>query len=133
MNGVSEYLSRIGPPIDRVEWESSLIPRAEELMAEISHNGLVRHDGRHIPLTTPSGKYACALLDVVFQETKMVDYNIIIHPIEFSHEQEEMRIILQTAKGGLLPFTLLNVFFKNGTINKVYVTSPEGRTNRVGL
>ncbi|OGE26149.1 hypothetical protein A3C26_01325 [Candidatus Daviesbacteria bacterium RIFCSPHIGHO2_02_FULL_39_12] len=133
VNGVSEYLSRIGPPIDRVEWESSLIPRAEELMAEISHNGLVRHDGRHIPLTTPSGKYACALLDVVFQETKMVDYNIIIHPIEFSHEQEEMRIILQTAKGGLLPFTLLNVFFKNGTINKVYVTSPEGRTNRVGL
>lgn len=133
VNGVSEYLSRIKSPIDRVEWESSFIPRTEELMAEISHNGLVRHDGRHIPLTTPSGKYACALLDAAFQETKEVAYNIIIHPIEFSHEQEEMRTILQTARGGLLPFTLVNIFFKNGSINKVYITSPEGRTNRVGL
>ena len=59
--------------------------------------------------------------------------NVFLRTIEFSNEQEEMRIMLQTAKGGLLPFTLLNVFFKNGTINKVYVTSPEGRTNRVGL
>lgn len=133
VNSVSEYLSRIKPPIDRVAWESSLITRTEQLMAEISHNELRRHDGRHIPLTTPSGRYTCALIDAAFQETKKVAYNIVIHPIEFSHEQEEMRIILQTAKGGLLPFTLVNIFFKNGSINKVYVTSPEGRTNRVGL
>lgn len=130
---VSEYLSRIKPPIDRIERESSFVPTAEELKVKISGKELRRSDGRIIPLTTPSGKNTCALLDAVFQATKEVDYNIIVHPIEFSHEQEEMRVILQEAKGGLLPFTIINVFLKNVSISRVCVTSPEGRTERVGL
>lgn len=130
---VSEYLSRIKPPIDRIERESSFVPTAEELKVKISGKELRRSDGRRIPLTTPSGRHTCALLDAVFQATKAVDYNIIVHPIGFSHEQEEMRVILQEAKGGSLPFTIVNIFLKKTSISKVYVTSPEGRTDRVEL
>lgn len=129
----AEYLSRIKPPVDRIERESSFVPTAEELKVKISSKELRRSDGRRISLTTPSGKNACALLDAIFQATKTVDYNIIIHPIEFSHEQEEMRVILQETGGGLLPFTIVNIFLKNVSISRVYVTSPEGRTERVKL
>lgn len=132
-DGALEYLSMIGLPIDRVEWESRLIHGAEALMARLSSKVLRRNDGRQISLITPSGRYACALLDAVFQGSKEVDFNVIIHPIGFTHEQEEMRMILQEAEGGLLPFTLINVFFKNGSISKVYTTEPNGRTTRVGL
>lgn len=127
-----EYLSRIQPPFDRVVKESEFVPEAERLMCEIAGRGVKRLDGRPVALITESGRMACAALDAAFQGVKEADFNIIIHPIQFKHEQEEMRMVLLTARGRL-PATFVNIFFKGRDINRVYVTSPEGETQRAGL
>lgn len=124
-----EYLSRIAPRVDRVEMESSFAPRAQEIVDQVGRS-LIRPDGRPIDLVTRDGRFVCPLLDAAFQETKRADFNILIHPIEYKHEQDEMRTILLAAKGSL-PFTLINIFFKGVELNKAFVTEPDGGTKRV--
>lgn len=125
-----DYIPRIQTQIDRVELESSFVPRANELVHQIGPR-LTRTDGRPIDLVTRSGRFCCPLLDAAFQESKCVDFNILIHPIEYKHEQDEMRTILKAARRGSLPFTLVNLFFKGTEVNKVFVIEPEGRIDRV--
>lgn len=125
-----EYLSRIVARVDRVEMESSFASRAQEISDQIGRK-VRRSDWRPIDLITSSGRFCCPLLDAAFQETKYVDFNILIHPIEYKHEQDEMRAIILAARAEMLPFTLVNIFFKGLNLNKVFVTEPNGRTERV--
>lgn len=125
-----EYLSRIVARVDRVEMESSFASRAQEIVDQIGRR-VRRFDWRTIDLITSSGRFCCPLLDAAFQETKYVDFNILIHPIEYKHEQDEMRAIILAARAEMLPFTLVNIFFKGLDLNKVFVTEPNGRTERV--
>lgn len=118
------YLSRIRPAVNRVVWEGDFVPQAEALIAEIGSRRVTRSDGRGVVLITYSGRVSCALLDAAFQETKLVDFNIVIHPIEFSNEQDETRAILFAARKKL-PSTFINIFFKDRAINKVYITEPQ--------
>lgn len=121
------YLSRIRPAVNRVVWEGDFVPQAEALIAEIGSRRVTRSDGRGVVLITCSGRVSCALLDAAFQETKQVDFNIVIHPIEFSNEQDETRAILFAARKKL-PSTFINIFFKDRNINKVFITkSQEGK------
>lgn len=127
-----EYLSKISLPVSRIEREAAFIPRAEDLLRQINGKGVQRLDGRRVVLTTQSGRLTCALLDAAFQETKGAVFNVVIHPTEFKHEQEDMRAVLLAARGKL-PSTFVNIFFKGRSISKVYITTPEGRSERVGL
>lgn len=125
-----EYLSRIVARVDRVEMESSFTSRAQEIVDQIGRR-VRRFDWRPIDLITSRERFCCPLLDAAFQETKHVDFNILIHPIEYKHEQDEMRAIILAARSEMLPFTLVNIFFKGLDLNKAFITEQNGRTERV--
>lgn len=125
-----DYLSRIKLPIDEVVTEASFVSQAAELMDAIGGRRVNRLDGRPVRLITQSGRVACAILDAAFQESKKTDFSVVIHPIQFKQEQEEMRSILLAARGKL-PSTFVNIFFKERSVNKVYITEPEGVSQRV--
>ncbi len=119
-----EYLLKIQPPVDSVVNEGDFVSRAEELIFLIGRRKVTRLDGREVILITQSGRVSCAVLDAAFQETKETDFNVLIHPIEFSNEQDETRSILLAARRRL-PSTFINIFFKQRSINKVFITKPE--------
>ncbi len=126
------YLKQIQPPIDRVAYESSFAKRAHDIRIQIGDRRLKRPDGRPISLTTQSGRIPCVLLDAAFQINKeAANFNVVIHPIEFKHEQEEVREVMKVLHEGKLPFTLINIYFKGQVINKVFITEANGREERV--
>lgn len=127
------YLKQIRVPIDGVAYESSFVKQAQDIRIQLGNRRLERPDRRPILLATQSGRAPCVLLDSAFQFNKKVDVNVIIHPIEFKHEQEEVREVIKALCGGRLPFTLINVYFKSQTINKVFITGTDGREKHVAL
>ncbi|MEK7622512.1 MAG: hypothetical protein AAB430_01445 [Patescibacteria group bacterium] len=84
-----------------------------------------------VPLTTESGRPSCELLDALFQNLKQsMDTNLIIHPTYFTDQQKGMRQIL-LAINKPLPFSLINVFFRDEHITQIIKTNPYGQTKRL--
>ncbi|MDP2649620.1 MAG: hypothetical protein Q8P10_02130 [bacterium] len=120
-------------PVTSVYRESDFAAPAKEILSNLGDRVIFGADGKPISLRTRSGRPACPLLDSLFQAQKRVDFNFILHPIEFKLEQEAMREVLRMLGGGKLPFSTVNAFFKGGTINKAFITDVEGRTRRIEL
>lgn len=129
----SHYTSRFRVRPEKIIMESELLPEAEAAAEKISGKYLHRYDGRLIALRRQNGKVACCLMDAVFQRQKVGEASVIIHPYEWKLQQEEMRVVLREICGGELPYEILNIFLKGGTINKTFHTDRSGRTIPMNL
>lgn len=125
----------------RVFYESEFQSEAEENLLRLQGEGKTLYIGGEVLLSehkqpvlrVRSGRVSCELLDACFQRSKGGGIHIIIHPSEFTHQQENMRTILRAICGGRLPSDFINIYFKSHSLalSKVLFTNSYGRTHQI--
>lgn len=111
--------------------ESEFLDRGEAFVQESIAKGLtlkingVRElhlkEQSPIPITTPSGRPACVVLDAIYQSCKAqagINIAFVNHSVQFRKQQERVLRILTFMHDGSLPFSnFINIFFRERNNN----------------
>lgn len=141
------FLTRMTLPPANIDLESGLADEAgSALQVLIARKRAERFGGvwhldlgrQPVALTTPSGRFACALLDALYQKRKAdrhTAHTAIIHPEQFSGQQRDMRRVLTALLEDHLPLEILNIFFRERKgemrLSSILFTDSSGRTTHV--
>jgi hypothetical protein len=140
---LSQIALNLHPALNHRYYESQFATEAQELIQSVPRQRTLRiQNSLHLisdrdqplPITTPSGRATCGVLDALFQRTKHLDHQataaIIVHSKEFVGQQQLMRQLLLSFFGEL-PLTFLNIFTKNDRVSTILLTQPNGEESYV--